>query len=32
MARRLAEVIDLAARHSLRAHLTLFDMWTVPAT
>lgn len=27
MARRLAEVIGLAAQHSLRVHLTLFDFW-----
>ena len=27
MARRLSEVIGLAARHSLRVHLTLFDWW-----
>lgn len=28
MARRLSEVIHLAARHSLRVQLTLFDWWT----
>jgi endo-1,4-beta-mannosidase len=28
MADRLSEVIRLAARHSLRVHLTLFDFWS----
>lgn len=28
MADRLSEVIRLAARHSLRVHLTLFDLWS----
>jgi hypothetical protein len=28
MARRLSEVIGLAAKHSLRVHLTLFDWWS----
>lgn len=28
MASRLAEVIDLAAKHSLQVHLTLFDWWS----
>jgi endo-1,4-beta-mannosidase len=28
MADRLAEVIGLAAKHSLRVHLTLFDWWS----
>jgi endo-1,4-beta-mannosidase len=28
MASRLAEVIELAAKHSLRVHLTLFDWWS----
>lgn len=28
MANRLSEVIGLAARHSLRVHLTLFDLWS----
>src|SRR5215472_894636 len=28
MADRLSEVIGLAAKHSLRLHLTLFDLWS----
>jgi hypothetical protein len=28
MANRLSEVIGLAAKHSLRVHLTLFDVWS----
>jgi endo-1,4-beta-mannosidase len=28
MANRLSEVIGLAAKHSLRVHLTLFDQWS----
>jgi endo-1,4-beta-mannosidase len=28
MASRLSEVIELAAKHSLRVHLTLFDWWS----
>jgi endo-1,4-beta-mannosidase len=28
MANRLSEVIGLAAKHSLRVHLTLFDLWS----
>jgi hypothetical protein len=28
MAKRLSEVIGLAAKHSLRVHLTLFDLWS----
>ncbi len=28
MASRLSEVIGLAAKHSLRVHLTLFDLWS----
>jgi endo-1,4-beta-mannosidase len=28
MASRLAKVIELAAKHSLRVHLTLFDWWS----
>jgi endo-1,4-beta-mannosidase len=28
MAHRLSEVIALAAKHSLRVHLTLFDLWS----
>ncbi len=28
MASRLADVIELAAKHSLRVHLTLFDWWS----
>jgi endo-1,4-beta-mannosidase len=28
MANRLAKVISLAAQHSLRVHLTLFDLWS----
>lgn len=28
MADRLSEVIGLAAKHSLRVHLTLFDWWS----
>jgi endo-1,4-beta-mannosidase len=28
MADRLSEVIGLAAKHSLRVHLTLFDLWS----
>jgi endo-1,4-beta-mannosidase len=28
MAKRLSEVIGLAAKHSLRVHLTLFDWWS----
>jgi endo-1,4-beta-mannosidase len=28
MAHRLSEVIGLAAQHSLRVHLTLFDLWS----
>jgi endo-1,4-beta-mannosidase len=28
MAERLSEVIGLAAKHSLRVHLTLFDLWS----
>jgi endo-1,4-beta-mannosidase len=28
MADRLSEVIELAAKHSLRVHLTLFDWWS----
>lgn len=31
MARRLSRVIAMAARHSLRVHLTLFDLWNHPA-
>jgi hypothetical protein len=28
MAKRLSEVMGLAAKHSLRVHLTLFDLWS----